>query len=217
VAAALWWLNDRAAFFYQTRVVTYSAVYGSLGLLPLFLIGLYLSWLILLLGSQTAYVFQHREAYLQELQADRIDQTGREWLAICSMLEIGRRFAAGRPGPDADTLASSLGMPNRLARRLLTALIEAGLVRETHFRPAGKRRSAADEEPRYAPARPLEAVTLTQVWQALRGSLASWEAPAEDAPARLAREELARLISAAEERGSQVTVAELIRRLPPPT
>ena len=66
VAVVLWWGNNRLGVLYNTKVVTYSKIYGSLGAVPLFLIGLYFSWMILLFGAQVAYVFQNRRSYLQE-------------------------------------------------------------------------------------------------------------------------------------------------------
>lgn len=216
VAASLWWLNNQAANLYNSRVVMYSNIYGSLGILPLFLAGLYLSWLILLLGAQTAYVFQHRQGYLEERRADQIDQTGRELAALRIMSEIGRCFRAGHPGPDMDRLAAGLGIPLRLTRRVVDALRARGLVHEVtpvvvHRR--GLVRKVADEV-RYAPARPLDHITLAEVWQAVRGRPGGNLVTPDEPLAQAARAELEALVGAAEARGRAVTLAELIQQVP---
>ena len=72
-----------------------SKIYGSLGLVPVFMIGLYFSWLILLFGAQVAYAFQNRATYLEEKQVENINQRGREFVAFRLMTLIGRRFLPG--------------------------------------------------------------------------------------------------------------------------
>src|SRR5208283_3697315 len=52
VGGSLWHLNNIFGFLYVSRFVSNSKIYGSLGLIPVFTIGLYFSWLILLFGAQ---------------------------------------------------------------------------------------------------------------------------------------------------------------------
>ncbi len=157
VAAGLWWGNTQLGALYNTRVVTYSKIYGLLGVVPLFLFGLYFSWLILLFGSQVAYVFQNRGAYLQERQADSIHQNGREFAALRLMTAIGISFRRGERPPAASALANRLGIPPKLAASLLRSLATAGLLHET---------SGVDAT--FVPARPLDELSLLSILQAVR-------------------------------------------------
>ena len=75
-------LNNLFSVIYVSRVLTYSKIYGSLGAVPIFLVGLYFSWIIILFGAQVAYAFQNRTAYVQEKQAETINQRGREFVAL---------------------------------------------------------------------------------------------------------------------------------------
>src|SRR5690606_3616896 len=92
-------LNNLFSVVYLSRVVTYSKVYGGLGVLPVFLVGLYFSWLILLLGAQVAYAWQNRNAYVQEKQAESINQRGREFVALRLMTYITEQFSIGNSPP----------------------------------------------------------------------------------------------------------------------
>ena len=74
VASLPWSLNNSLSSLYHSKVLTYNAIYGSLGALPIFLVGVYLTWLIVLFGAQVAYVYQNRKAYLQERVAGRVHQ-----------------------------------------------------------------------------------------------------------------------------------------------
>ena len=55
VGGLLFHLNNLVSVLYVSRVVSNSKIYGSLGLVPVFMIGLYFAWLILLFGAQVAY------------------------------------------------------------------------------------------------------------------------------------------------------------------
>src|SRR5882724_4479944 len=74
VGGILFHLNNLVSVLYVSRVVSNSKIYGSLGLVPVFMIGLYFSWLILLFGAQVAYAFQNRGSYVEEKQVETINQ-----------------------------------------------------------------------------------------------------------------------------------------------
>ncbi len=95
-AGVLFHLNNVVSVLYVSRVVSNSKIYGSLGLVPVFMIGLYLSWLILLFGAQVAYAYQNRASYSEEKQVETINQRGREFVALRLMTCVGQRFAARR-------------------------------------------------------------------------------------------------------------------------
>ncbi|MSU33718.1 MAG: YihY/virulence factor BrkB family protein [Pedosphaera sp.] len=157
VASVLWWINNKLGALYNTQVLTYSAIYGSLGAIPLFLAGLYLSWLILLFGSQTAYMFQNRHVDVQDLAADRVEAQTREYFALRLMTEIGRRFDRHESPAPANSLGQQLGIPVRLVNRLLDGFAGSGLL------------VLVDPGERcFAPARPLERITAHDVLQSVR-------------------------------------------------
>ena len=59
LAAAVLWEASKWAFrLYVDHAVGYSALYGSLGLVPLFLLWMYLTWLVVLFGLEISYVLQ---------------------------------------------------------------------------------------------------------------------------------------------------------------
>jgi membrane protein len=201
VAATLWWGNTQLGALYNTRVVTYSKIYGSLGAVPLFLLGLYFSWLILLFGSQVAYVFQNRGAYLQERQADAIHQNGREFAALRLMTAIGLAFLRGERPPAAAVLSNRLGVPPRLAGQLLKALSGVGLLHET---------SGTDTT--YVPARPLADITVQAILLAIRTAHGRDLATADDVgrqPVVSALESVRRAEGGA---AASITLAQLVAR-----
>jgi len=203
VAGTLWWLNNRLGVLYNTKVVTYSKIYGSLGAVPLFLLGLYFSWMIVLFGSQVAYVFQNRRAYLQERLAERVHHQAREFVALRFMAEIGRCFAHQLPPPPLSGLASEMAVPARLATGILQSLTQAHLIAET-----------TGGDPGYAPARPLDQITTRDILKALRTGQGSDLPTAPDASRPIVQAEFSAILAAEESRSGRVTLADLVQKLP---
>lgn len=157
VAGFLWQLNQEFSVFYVSRVVSNSQIYGSLGAVPVFMIGLYICWIILLFGAQVAYAYENRRAYLQERQVETVNQRSRELVALRLLTEIGRRFQRNEPPPTLPRLADQIGVPTRLVNQILQVLAKAGLIAET-----------AGPESAFVPARPLEQISIADAVHALR-------------------------------------------------
>jgi membrane protein len=160
MGGSLWLLLNIFNGLSMSRVVSMSAIYGTaLAVVPIFLIGIYFSWLILLFGAQVAYAFQNRQVYLQERKAEGVNQRGREYIALRVMVHLARRFERHEPPPTLLKIASTLGVPSRLVGRVLQPLIEARLVLEV-----------SGNEPAYTPARPLDDITCQEILQTLRAA-----------------------------------------------
>jgi len=201
VAGSLWYLNNVFGFLYVSRVVSNSKIYGSLGLVPVFMIGLYFSWLILLFGAQIAYAFQNRAAYLQDRLADNVNQRGREFVALRIMTALGQRFQNAQRPATVIELSTELGIPSRLTQSVLRTLSAARLVAEV-----------AGAETAYLPARPLETITAHNILLALRTGTGQ-ELPLREEPTLAAiYGEFARIEKAEREAAEAVTVFTLVNR-----
>jgi len=203
VGGSLWHLNNVFGFLYVSRVVANSKMYGSLGLVPVFMAGIYLSWLILLFGAQMAYAFQNREAYLQDKLAENVNQRGREFVALRLMTCIGQRYQHGLPPATIQIMSQELGVPSRLAQQVLHTLLAARLVVEITGR-----------EPAYAPARPLETINCHHILLAMRATHGQ-ELATRDEPMRAeVLGEFARIQAAEKSAAASVTMLALVSRAP---
>jgi membrane protein len=201
VGGGLFHLNNLVSVLYVSRVVSNSKIYGSLGLVPVFMIGLYLSWLIFLFGAQVAYAFQNRASYLEEKQLGTINQRGREFVALRLMTFIGRRFVQGEPPPSVVEIGEDLVVPTRLVQNIMQILSGARLVVET-----------AGADPAYLPARPLECITCHDILLAMRASQGQ-ELATRDEPTRAeVYGEFHRIQEAERQAASSVTMLALIAR-----
>jgi membrane protein len=180
----------------------YKQIYGSMAALPLFLLGLYFSWLLVLLGAQVTYAFQNRNAYVQEKRAEVVSQRGREFVAVRLMTHIAERFHSGRQPPTALEMAEGLKVPLRLVGQLLGSLCHAGLVHEV-----------LGPENAYTPGRPLDQVTVRDVLLALRAGQGQELATSDDPARRVVQTEFLAIQQAWEKTASSVTLKELVRRV----
>ena len=203
VAGTLWHLNTVFSVLYISRVGTNMDFYGKLGLVPVFMIGIYFSWVILLFGAQVAYAYQNRAAYLQDRLADNINQRGREFVALRLMTSLGQRFQNGLRPATVFQLSTELGIPSRLTQSVLRTLAHTQLVTEV-----------AGVESAFVPARPLETINAYDILLALRTGVGQ-ELPLRDEPALAdIYGEFTRIEKAEREAASTISLLALANRVP---
>ena len=173
VGGTLWQLNSQLNTMYLSRVVTYSKIYGGLGVVPVFLLGLYFSWLIVLLGAQVSFAAQNVHLYMQQRVTERMDQTRRELLACRVVLHACRSFLRNAPPPNTEVLAVQLRAPLQALNQLTHRLVEAGVLVEV-----------ADGEGGLQPAHPPESITIADVLHVVR----THDGTFADKPKRMASE-----------------------------
>jgi len=197
----LFHLNNLMSVFYVSRVVSNSKIYGSLGLVPVFMIGLYLSWLILLFGAQVSYAYQNRTAYLEEKQIENINQRGREFIALRCMTCIGLRFNKAEPPISILEMGGELCVPTRLVQQIMQTLCIARVVAEV-----------AEPESAYVPGRPLEMISCYDIIHALRATHGE-ELATRDEPTRVeVFGEFSRIEAAERQAGTSVSLLALVQR-----
>ncbi len=203
VGGVLWLANGQLNIFFASKIVSISKLYGSLTALPVLLVGLYFSWLILLLGAQVAYAFQNLEAYLQERAAEGVNQRGREFIAFRLMAAIGARFQNSLAPASLNKLASELSIPTRLVHQVLQTLLGARLIVEV-----------AGRENAFAPARPLDQITCHDILQAMRASHGHEVATRDEPTRKEVYGEFQRILEAERSAAESVTMLELVNRTP---
>ena len=201
LAGVLWHFYNQLGFLLASQLVSTSAIYGSLAILPLLMGGLYMIWLTVLFGAQVAYAFQNRASYLQEKLAENVNQRGREFVALRLMTCIGQRFHRGLPPVTIREISAELGIPGKLAQQVLHTLLAARLVVEVSGTEAG-----------YSPARPLESINTHHILVAMRATQGQ-ELVTRDEPVRIeVLGEFARIQEAEKEAASRVTMLTLVSR-----
>lgn len=152
LVASLGWEVVKVGFnFYVVHAVNYSKIYGSLSVIPIFIVGLYLLWVVVFLGAEITYVL-HNYRYHEDW-AEQDWRGYKPYLAVGVMLEIGGCFHAGGKSQKTEELARRFRVAIPVLREVLDALMSAGLL------------SRSDDDA-YSPARDLHLISLEDVLDA---------------------------------------------------
>jgi len=138
--------------------VKYSTIYGSLAVIPIFLIWLYVTWIIVLIGLEIAYTHQNFVALMRSHAAENQSCRDRLSLGVKLFSIIAYRFDTGADPPTGDELAEQMEVPLGEVEDLLAAYSSSGLIREV---VTGADRTG------HAPATSLNRIKLSDVIRAV--------------------------------------------------
>src|SRR5579872_3605266 len=125
ITAVLWTVAQWAYIHFQYGVTSYKAYYGALAAIPVFLVWIYFSWAIVLLGVEFAVVLQ-RGPYRPMKSAIGPDFVRRA--VILTLMRIGRRMMGHGEPVTAGSLAHELGVSEERLLPILTRLEDAGIL-----------------------------------------------------------------------------------------
>ncbi|MDB6080743.1 MAG: rbn [Chlamydiia bacterium] len=118
--------------FIQIQVSKTGAIYGSFAALPLFLVWLYFSWIIFLIGAEIVAIVQERLWDPKIIAPFRALSPFEKELACLAITKATvDAFIQGAPPLSADMLAKKLKMTIRIVRELIDELVEAKVLVKT--------------------------------------------------------------------------------------
>jgi len=127
--SALLWEGGKWGFTQYLRYSTgYARLYGSIALVPLFLLWVYCTWCIVLSGLNIAYYVQHGRRKtvarpVEQLNPGVVDPG----CAVALAVTLARRFDSGEPA-DAASLARALGLQDAIVLQMLDRMVAAGMA-----------------------------------------------------------------------------------------
>ncbi len=157
VVTALLLLNNYLAFLYFKRVVLSKSLYGSVSIMPILMIGLYIFWFFVLVGGQITYAVQNVRYRSSQTAWHSLNFATRESMSLVVLLLIARRFKVAAPAYAVSELAALIRVPSQILNESLNRLSDIKLI--TELPPA---EGADPNDLRYQPARPLDQITLDQ-------------------------------------------------------
>ncbi len=129
VASALWEQAKSAVAWYVVENVTYKNTYGALGTIPVFLLFLYATWLITLLGAEVAYAGHHfHQIRRREILRHLGERLSSSYLAVKLAVLLADRFRRGLGPAGAGDLAEQLEIDAAQVEGMLERLEAAALV-----------------------------------------------------------------------------------------
>ena len=135
VAALVWSFAKWGFGQYVTEFIPYSKVYGVMGLIPLSVFWIFITWLIVLFGLQLTFTTQH----LKTLDAAEIAaaQKSEEYFiandltAINIVREIAAAFQKNQAPVSPEVICSKLDIPAEFSEKILDHLVAGGIIIKT--------------------------------------------------------------------------------------
>jgi membrane protein len=197
IAGTLWQTTQMVYIWYQANIAPYNAIYGSFSQVPLFLVWMFITWIIILLGAEIGFAFQYRNTYSRERSADGYSFDDRQKLAVMALGLLTTCFKDARIPPTNQEIAGQLKAPVKLVNEVMNILSESGFTAKKDT-----------DEPSYTLARPPERVRIMDVFVALTDYRQEDEGPALDERFDFMEDLFEELVSEAYESSRNVTLEE---------
>jgi len=159
VAALLWKLTGWLFASFVAGSVKYSAIYSSFAVIIIFMIWLYLSWLILLVGASVAFYHQHPERTSSRQQFIRLSSRLREKIGLLVMLRVGQSFHQDSEKLTKQQLSRNLDIATDALDLVIRPLEKHGLLTES-----------CDNSRVYLPGKSLDHINIRDIWDAVRSA-----------------------------------------------
>jgi membrane protein len=158
VAGALWESSGVLFTSFIGGSTSYTAIYSGLAILLVFMIWLYLSWVILLIGASISFYHQHPEQLKWKQESTHLSGRMRDQLALQAMVNIARAHDRQTELlPSLENLATSQQVPVDVLRRMLDALQKDGLIQQS-----------TQDPPLYLPGASLQHIRLADILRSAR-------------------------------------------------
>ena len=157
IAGILW---ETAGWAFASFIVTstkYAAIYSGFAILIMFMLWLYLSWLILLVGAQISFYHQYPHFLTANKDVFTLSNRLRERITFMIMYFIGYNYFHNQKHWTLDGLVNRLELPVDTIQDILDLLEKDGLILET-----------GDDPPAYIPARSIEKIRLNDLLNCVR-------------------------------------------------
>jgi len=161
VAALVWSFAKWGFGQYVTEFIPYSKIYGVLGLVPLGVFWIHITWLIALFGLQLTFTTQHLKTLdaAEMAAAEKMDQEyfiANELTVVNMAREIAEAFE-GSEGPiPAERLCTRLDIPTEFGEKVLDRLVEKEILART-----------VEPKPGFVLARAPAQITLAEITEAV--------------------------------------------------
>jgi membrane protein len=160
IAGVIWKITGWGFAAFIASSSKYAAIYSSFAILILLLIWMYLSWLILLVGSQIAYFVQHPRYMTLHRDSVVLSNRMREQLALQIMYLVGYNYFHDKPAWNLDRFSEYLDLPGEPVHGVIRVLVDAGYLIEI----------INEDTPVYLPLHDIETIRLVDVMTAIRSA-----------------------------------------------
>jgi len=135
LASLIWSVAKFGFGMYINELIPYSKVYGVVGLIPLTVFWVFVTWVIVLFGLQVTFTTQHLKtldlAQIDEARRRRDHFIANDITVINIVREIAQAFQKNNAPVESEHIRAKLNLPGELADQLFNVLIQNGIIART--------------------------------------------------------------------------------------
>ena len=150
-------LYNMLSFLYVQRVVDTRSLYGSVGIIVVLMLGLYVFWLLILFGGQVTYAVQNADFLTNENAWQKTSERSREVISLAVLLTVAQRFNNCAPPVRLSELHKMLRVPSHILNSSINRLVAIGYINEIESKTREDER-----DPALQPSRPLNEIPLAE-------------------------------------------------------
>lgn len=162
LVVALLQLYKELSFLYVQQVVSNNSLYGSVGIIVVLMLGLYVFWLLILLGGQLTYAVQNADFLTNENAWQKTSERARELISLSVLLIVMTRFESGHPPIKTSELLKKLRVPSHILNTSINRLCAIGYLNQIEDPTSQDERDHS-----YQSGRPAENITLADFKQSI--------------------------------------------------
>jgi membrane protein len=154
VIAAPLWMAARWGFGLYIKYAATNSFYGAVGVIPVFLFWLYISWLIVLLGAEIAYTAANLDR-IRSIEEDEKLPLGPADL-LAGAIIVTRAYMAGKTPMNMNEIRTHINLPDITLQRLFDRLSNARIVVQVDHE---------SEVRSFVPARPADQIGILDIFE----------------------------------------------------
>ena len=157
ISGILWEATGWTFATFVANSTNYTVVYSSFAILVIFMIWIYLSWLILLIGAAISYYHQHPDKIPTEQNLASLSNRMKEKIALLAMYHIGKSFHENKTPWSSSELSDVLNISSEALSDVLHTLECDKLITRHH-----------DRDVSYLPGQSLENIFIIRILASIR-------------------------------------------------
>jgi len=130
VAGIIWQIAQWAFIKFGVGMARSTALYKNFAPLFIFFLWVYISWVIVLLGSEISFAIQNFKTFQKEAGASKISNSGKHRLAVKILILLTRNFESDNEPMTNEEISNRLNIPVKLVNEVLYMLEKSKIVIE---------------------------------------------------------------------------------------
>jgi membrane protein len=158
IAGVSWQFSQFAYIHFQIGIARFNAIYGTFATVPIFLLWIYISWIIVLIGAKICFASQRIQQIHPLSDYRKINFAFKEKISILVLLEICQTYEQQENRSTVEEIAAKFRIPVAMVQDTMKRL-----HRFNYILPIATSRQVT-----YVPAKPIEQIQLITLLEDLR-------------------------------------------------